>query len=94
MRSNFLVAWWGPSGASWVQLLQSSPLQNHLDLKPTIKGTPVQSRHGAAEIYVIHNMGLQTMRIGGKTLPDLLLDAHSTLSTKSTSRKRASIHPL
>jgi hypothetical protein len=36
-RAKKLAAWWGPPSTSWVQMLQTSPLRNHLDIKATIK---------------------------------------------------------
>jgi hypothetical protein len=85
MRSTFMVVWWGPSGALWVQLLQTLSLQNYLDLKPTIKGTPMRYCEGAAEKHEIHNMDLQNGRIGGETLLEQLELAPSPPSTPSPS---------
>jgi hypothetical protein len=40
MQAKILAVWWAPTSSSWVQLLQTSPPRNRLDLKPTIKRTP------------------------------------------------------
>jgi hypothetical protein len=86
MRPRSLAMGWGPSLPSWVQSMQTWVWRNRLDLKLTIKGTlPYDLVMRRRRNKIIHNTNLQTVRIGGETLPEPLSVAPSPPWTPSPS---------
>jgi hypothetical protein len=85
-RLDFWTTWWCPSSPSWVLLLQTLPLWNRLNLKPTIYIFSLRLLcDGVAKKQRIHNTDLKTARIGGDMLPKPLPVDPSPPSTSSPS---------